>query len=348
MISGIRASWSTDVTETSGAAYRQLFAIHVLHHYWLDQGATTFDAIVDDRVRAQRLGRYDVRQFLELAPSRSTLSALAGLGGVYKKTALGLVAALPDDTPLDDDVSFEFFLTPKSAELATYTALSLRPRPVLELRDPATGGVLRYKEHTPVLSNLTGATRTWGAVKHLFLSSEYPTTAGSQVEELVTSGAQLRQLESDQPGATTRVLGAHAELPVYVHQGDTPIVNAPGVIGAPAQAAEISAETPRDVLAIIRLHPVRVDDDDFSLVGANGQPRPVAPAFEVHLMNRATTWQYLDKRSRAVISTQPASLPMTHFGNAGDKQKPSTEGITVQFDPNSPTRVARLVSDIFI
>jgi hypothetical protein len=335
------------MAERTSLRYRRLFEVRLLHHYWLDDGATTFESI-DDQLRSQRLLRYDTRQFLIIAPNAPTRALLGGLGGVWRTTGLGFVVALPHDAVVAVDSRFEFFLTGAAGDLATYTAMTLRPRPVVELVDPS-GRAIRYKDRTPVLSNLTGAVRMWGADKHLFLSSEYPSGAGEGVEELVASGSQLRPLTSDQPGAAFQQLGALAQLPVYLHQGDAPVIVAPpGVVGAPERGVELTAGAPDDVLAVIRLSPRRADDDDFSFIDANGLARAVFPVFEVHLKNRSTIWRYRKKSDGSVVSTEAQPRPLTYFGTAGTQRKPSTDGITVELDPNSPERVAQLVSEIFV
>lgn len=320
----------------------------MLHHYWLDDGATTFESIDDDQLRSQRLLRYDARQFLRTTPSASTRTLLGGLGGIWRTTGLGFVVALPHDAVVAADDRFEFVLTPAAGDLATYTAMTLRPRPVVALVDQS-GRSLRYKDRTPVLSNLTGTVRIRGTHKHLFLSSEYPSGAGDNVEDLVASGAQLRQLTSDQPGAAFQQLGQLAQLPVYLHQGDAPVIVAPaGVAGAPERGVELTGGVPDDVLAVIRLSPQRADDNDFSFIEANGRPREVFPVFEVHLKNRSTIWRYRKKSDGSVVSTEPTPRPMTYFGNAGTQRKPSTDAIAVERDPSSPERVAQLVSEIFV
>jgi hypothetical protein len=336
------------VVEHTRTVYQRLVEIRVLHHYWLDEGATTFDDIADAQARTRRLLRYDARQFVGISPSRATAALLAGLGGVFRATGLGCVVAVPQGVDVGTASSFEFFLTPVAGRLASYTAMSLRPQRVVEVPDPASG-TRRYKEGTPVLSNLTGAVRTLGGARHLHLSTEYPAGAGDRVEELVASGGRLRQLTSDQPGATEQELGAAADLPVYVHQGDAPpIVAPPGVVGAPARGVELTDDVPDDVLLVIRLSARRPDDDDFSLVDALGRPRAQGPVFEVHLKNRATTWRYRRAGDGSVLSTEAQPLPLTYFGNAGTKRKPTPGALEVERDANSPSRVVRVVSEIFV
>jgi hypothetical protein len=200
-----------------------------------------------------------------------------------------------------------------------------------------------------VLSNLSGAARTLGGTRHLFLSTDYPAGVGDRVEELVVSGGQLRQLTSDPPAPTVQQLGPTADVPVYVHQDDAPVLVAPvGATGVPARGIELTDDVPSDVLAMLRLSPVRADDEDFSFADATGRPRPQGPVLEVRLKNRATTWRYRRAGDGSVVSTEGQPLPLTYFGNAGAKRKPADGPIEVERDPDSPARVVRLVSEIFV
>lgn len=187
--------------------YRRLVEVRLLHHYWLDQGATGFDDL-PDADRTARLLRYDVRRIVEIIP---------GVEAGFRATPAGFVVVVPGDTVLDTGTVLEFAVVAVDPELLNYTALGLRRRPVL-------------------LSNLTGVTRTLGGRKHLFLSSEYP-AAGAAVEDFAVSGGQLRQLTGDQPGAGEQVLGPAADHPVYFHQGEAGVNPAPGLLAVVRLAA---------------------------------------------------------------------------------------------------------------
>jgi hypothetical protein len=91
--------------------YNPLFQLHLLHHYWLDEGATVFDLIQTEEQRVKRLSSYDMRTFLAVAPTAATVKTLAGLGGVSKETALGFIVAVPNDTVLPVDTTLEFAVT---------------------------------------------------------------------------------------------------------------------------------------------------------------------------------------------------------------------------------------------
>ncbi len=337
--------------------YTRLFEVRVLHHFWLDDGTTGFDAIADQAIKTQRLLTYDVRRVLALEPSRSTSAMIAGLRGVFRTTGLGFVVAVPDDTDVPLDAQFEFFGTVAAVEYSNYTSLTLRPQRTVGVRNPIvdagtnTHTVHYYKANVPVLSNLTGVSRGTGAAKRLYLSQEYPSgaNAGDGVEALVTSGSNLRQLTGDPPGAPFHVLGARSDLPIYVHQGDVPAITPPaGSTGAPTHGIELAPDTPPAVAAVIRIAARRPAGTDYSVVGSNGLPLTPTRVFEVHLRNRWTTWRYRSKGDGTVTSTEAAPLPLTHFGNAGTKQKPSTLSIAVERDTANPSKITRLVSDIYV
>jgi len=200
----------------------------------------------------------------------------------------------------------------------------------------------------PVLSNLTGAKRTLGAGQVLFLSRDYPAPAASDaVEAMVLSAGALLQLTSDNPGATTQQLAASAtDLPVFLHQGDVPAIVPPaGVVGAPARGVQLSDDVPDNVFALITLTAVRASDDDFSFVDGTGAPKTPATVYQVRLKNRSTWWTYLDKQTGAPGAPETQPLPLTFFGNAGTRQKPSQGIVKAQM---SGARITQLVSEIYI
>jgi hypothetical protein len=331
--------------------YVRLFEVRLLHHYWLDDGATVFDAIADQAVKTRRLLTYDVRRLLTVEPSVATSATVAGLRGVFRMTGLGFLVAVPDDAVVPLDVTLEFFVTRVAADYANYTSLSLRPQPIVDVTDPSDADVIhRYKANVPLLANATGASRGSGANKRLFLSQSYASgaNAGDGVEALVTSGSNLRQLTGDPPGAPFQVLGPTSDHPVYVHQGDVPPITPPaGTTGAPARGIELAPDTPPAVAAVIRLDPRPAGDAAFSFANANGTPRTPSRVFEVHVRNRWTTWRYRKRGDGSVTSTEANPLPLTHFGNAGTKRKPSTAAIEIERDSGNPPKITRLVSDIY-
>lgn len=336
------------MVESLRRRFVRLFDIRVLHHFWLDDGGTVFDGLPAD-VQTNRLLDYDARKVLSIAPNVATADVIAGLGGVFRTTGPGLTVAVPEDAIVPREQEFVFFVAPVDAQYANYTALTLRSQRIVDVADASDSGrVHRYKENVPVLSNLTGASRGSGAARRLFLSQEYP-AGGDGVEALVLQGPTLLQLIGDPPDGPLQALGPKSAHPVYAHQGDVPAITPPGAAtGVPAAGIEMGADTPPNVFAVIRLTPRRVDDAAFSFTTATGKARTPTRVFEVHLRNRWTTRRYVDKRDGSIISTDPAPLPLTHLGNAGTKQKPSLKAIGVEWSAIDSTKVAALVTDIYV
>ncbi|MGO4700566.1 hypothetical protein [Dyella sp. 2RAB6] len=339
------------MSEHATTAYRRLFEVRLLHHYWLDDGGQRFDTLPADLQAARLLG-YDVRPLLRVVPTPSTLKQLSGLRCLFMPTGQGFVVAAPSEATFDANATFSFAVSIAGGECLDYTALTFRAQAIQAAADPAdlspTRVVYRYKADVPVLSNLTGAKRNLGAGPVLFLSRDYPAPAASDaVEALVLSGGALLQLTSDNPGAATQQLGSSAaDLPVFLHQGDVPPIAPPaGVVGAPARGVQLGDDVPDDVFALITLTAVRASDDDFSFVDGTGAPKAPATVYEVRLKNRSTWWTYLDKRTGALDATEPQPLPLTFFGNAGTRQKPSRGIVKAQM---SGARVTQLVSEIYI
>jgi len=336
------------MAESLKSGYQRLFEIRLLHHYWLDEGATVFDVMPSQEKRDTRLLSYDMRSFLAVAPTAAAARVLKDLACVYRNTSLGCIVAVPESTVVPDDATFEFIVTVQDSIFYDYTALTLRPQKIRELYYQPGDTTYRYKENVPVLSNLTGASRGNGVNKVLFLSSEIPAPAAEdQVESLVISGNALLQLTGDQPGAGTQQLDAQAtNLPVFVHQGDVPVIVPPaGLVGAPARGVRLTGDIPDRVAVLIRLSALRSDDTDFSLIDSEGHAKATGPVFEIRFKNRSTTWQYFDKSTGASIFAESDPLPLTFYGNAGSRQKPS-EGLVKAVQSGS--KVTQLVSEIFI
>jgi len=336
------------MAESIDNPYRRLFQIRLLHHFWLDEGATVFDLIAPQAKREKRLLSYDARPILAVTPTAATARALAGFGCIFKSTAPGCLVAAPKGRVIAADAVFEFAVTVQDPAFYNYTALTLRPRKIHEIFYPPEKKIYRYKENVPVLTNLTGASRGNGPGKTLFLSTGVPALAADdQVESLFVSGAALMQLTGDQPGGGSRQLAPQAaDLPVFVHQGDLPAIAPPaGLVGAPARGVLLTEGMPDRVFAVIRITALRPDDEDFSIIDAGGHAKTIGPVFDIRFKSRSTIWQYFDKHSGALISAETDPLPLTHYGNAGSRQKPS-QGL-VQAE-KSGDRITGLVSEIFI
>ncbi len=324
--------------------YKRLFEIRIFHHYWLDDKATVFDLTTTQEQWDRRLLSYDMRRFLSVSPTASTSKSLKGLGCMYKNTAVGCVVAIPQDSVVPVETKFEFIVVVNDPAFYNYTALTLRPQKIYELYHKPEDKTYRFKEDVPVLSNLTGASRGMGSDKTLFLSSEFPSPAtDDKVESLVQSGKALMQLTGDQPDANQQNLyNDTVNVPVFVHQGDIPpIVPPAGLSGAPSRGIMLSNDIPDNVFALIRLSAVRTDDADFSFVDM----KTTNPVYQIRFKNRATYWKYFNKNTGVVLSTETAPLPLTYYGNAGTKQKPS-QGLVKSVKANN--KINQLVSEIFV
>jgi hypothetical protein len=323
--------------------YVKLCEIRLLHHYWLDDGSTVFDAISGDK-QERYLASYDVRTLLKIAPTSSTMKALKGLRYIYRETALGCIVVVPEDCVVPDDITFEFAVIVRDSAFFNYTALTLSPQKIYELFYQPEKKKYRYKENVPLLSNKTGTQQ--GST--LFLSKEIPdSAAGALAEALYRSGSALMQLTGDQPGAGTQQLNADAaNMPVYCHQDDVPEIVAPdGLSGAPERGILLTDDIPDSVFLLIRLEPMRVEGGDFSLVDINGHPKTVGPVFHVRFKNRSTFRRYLNMKTGAVDSTESTPLPLTNYGNAGIKKKPSEGLVKVE---KSGDKITQLISEIFV
>ena len=336
------------MTETIAYGYQRLFEVRLLHHYWLDEGATVFDSIPSQSTKDRRFLTYDLASILTVAPTAATAKLLTGLSGVYRNSSLGLLVALPQGAEVPSDTTLEFVVSVRDADFYNYTALTLRRQKISEFYYQPEDKIYRYKDNVPVWSNVTGASRGTGTNKSLFLSTEIPALAADdQVESLALSGGALVQLTGDQPGAGTQQLAAQAtDLPVFAHQGDVPAIVPPaGLVGTPARGIRLTQEITDQVFGLIRLSAVRGDDPDFSFVDGSGHAKAANPVYQIRFKNRSTIWQYFNKNTGALISTEPNPLPLTYFGNAGLKQKPS-EGLVKAL--KSGDKISQLISEIFI
>jgi len=326
---------------------RVLFRVFLMHHYWLDDGATVFDLMPNAPLRDYRLLTYDRRIFVDVAPTLSTAAVLAGLGATYKDMGLGFLVGVPDGTVIPPDVVLRFVATVRDAGFYNYTALTMRSQQIYEIPYPPENTIYRFKENVPVLSNVTGVSRQLATGKGLFLSQEFPAIASDdRVEALVLSGGGLFQLTGDQPGAGLQQLGGTAaNLPVFVNQADVPVIVPPaGMSGAPPRGIRLNSDIPDGVSALIELSAFR-GGGDFGFVDGGGQALATPPAFQVRFKNRSTLWKYFDKNTGGFQSAETAPLPLTHFGNAGTRTKPS-EGFVKALKTGN--QITQLVSEVFV
>jgi hypothetical protein len=83
--------------------YRQLFAVEILHHLFLDEGDKIYDGQDDlPPSRKQKLlARYDVHEWMGVEPDGPSQHAMTGAGLVLKKTPTGFLVAV--EVTADDD-----------------------------------------------------------------------------------------------------------------------------------------------------------------------------------------------------------------------------------------------------
>jgi hypothetical protein len=115
------------MSERTTSGYKRLFEVRLLHHYWLDEGATAFDLIADQAKKEARLLAYDARPFLAVRPTEATEQGLRAFGCLFKRTALGFVVAVPDTAVIPPDTVFAFIVSTSDRRFYDYTSLTLRP-----------------------------------------------------------------------------------------------------------------------------------------------------------------------------------------------------------------------------
>lgn len=325
----------------------RLFDVRVLHHYWLDDGATVFDAL-PTATQEERLLGYDVRTILDIAPTDATAATLRGLQGTWRQTSLGLVAVVPDGVEVPDASSFEFTVRVVDPDFHSYTAYGLRVPFSADVYQPGTGQVFRYRGDAALYSNLTGCARGAGAGKQLFLAREAPARlATDRVEFIVNDGGALVQLLSDPPAVTTAQLAPHvADLPAFTNHDDVPAITPPaGVVGSvPGRGLELPAGAPVDTFALLHIAAVHPTDPDFSCT-AGGVPKSVPPVFQLRFKNRRSLWRRFSKSSPSTLLSEAGPFPLTFNGNAGASQKPTSRAVKLDL---SGTAITNIVSEIYI
>ncbi len=329
--------------------YKRLFDVQLLHHYWLDEGSVLFDTLPGSR-KTKLLLNYDSRRFLEVNPTPCTSNILKGLKGVFKQTSTGFLVAVPRSVIIPDNEVLTFVITVKDASFFNYTALTLMNRKIVELVNSAEDKLYRYKENVPVFSNLTGAIRGVPPNKSLFLSGEIPASASmDKAEYLNIAAGALVQLISNQPGAATQQINAHAsKMPVFVHQNDAPLLVPPdGLTGVPDRGVLLSDQIPDNVFGVISITAINTVDTDFSCTIA-GIAKETAPVFQLRFKNRSAYWKYLNKNTGAPVSESSSPLPFTSTGNAGTKRKPGEAFVKVKYEDDDPLkRIEKIYTEIF-
>ena len=115
------------MAERATSLYTRLFEVRLLHHYWLDEGATVFDQISPAAKRDARLLGYDVRPLFDVRPTAATEKGLSAYRCVYRTTALGFIVGAPASAIIPADTVFTFIVSVGSGQVFDYTSLTLRP-----------------------------------------------------------------------------------------------------------------------------------------------------------------------------------------------------------------------------
>ncbi len=339
--------------------YNRLFEVHLLHHYWLDDGNICFDLIGEEGKKEKYLRMYDVHSFLDIAPTASTAKMLNSSSCLCRSTTLGFMVTVKDGTVIPADAVFDFVVTVQNPAFFIYTALTLRSQTIHELYHQAENKTYRYKENVPVFSNLTGVARGNNPDKDLFLSRKIPqikpdaTLSSFNVEEflLIEGDDALYQLTMDKPDVSSgkQQLGRDSDkaldFPIFFNQTDLPeLIYPEGLAGLPMRGIRLTDDIPDNVFALIRLSAVRADEGAFSFIDGSGQAKSTSPVYQIRFKSRSAFWKYIEKNNATTLSSK--TLPLTFFGNASiTKQKPS-EGVVkaVMHDK----QVTQLFSEIFV
>ena len=90
----IKIQPKTDMAERITTGYKRLFEVRILHHYWLDEGQTIFDNLLESE-RNKILLDYKGDRLISVSPTPKSQKLLDGIGAVARQTSLGLVVAVP-------------------------------------------------------------------------------------------------------------------------------------------------------------------------------------------------------------------------------------------------------------
>ncbi len=337
------------MAERTENTYRKLFEVRIFHHYWLDDGATLFDRLSDEK-KERNLLAYDVERFLSIKPTAATEKTLKAYRAIWRKTRTGFIVAAPDDAVLPLDTMLKWGLAVIDPEFFNYTALTLPPQAIRECYSADRSTRYRFKENVPVFSNLTGASRGGSESKWLFLSREIePLDAGDKIEAIFEESGALCQLTADQTGgdpATQTLDSDVSSMPVFANQNDVPEITPPeGVTDAPSRGILLDDDLPGDLFALISLAATRGNNDEFSFIDINGKSLAKYPVYEVRFKNRHTWWKWIGRDGTESLSTEPQ--PVTYYGNASGSTgpKPSVEMVRTEL---TGTAISKIVSEIFI
>lgn len=282
-----------DTPEHGRSGYQRLFEVRLLHHHWLDDGATIFDHIADPAKRELRLLNYDKRPLFAVRPTLTTKNVLAVHRCLFLDTAMGFIVVAPATAQVPADTVLEFIVTLGDHRVYGYTEPVLRPQKTYEFYNEADRSTYRYKENVPVLSNLTGAARSTETGKALFLSREHPVPAtyGRPDPTRPPHGAAAAfRCEDAATGTHFTMQAGSGDGPVFLHEGDVPLIVPPvGLFAVPSRGVRLSSDIGDDVFLYLSLTAVRESDDAFSFVDANGNPKGMFPIYQVRFKSQSAS-----------------------------------------------------------
>ncbi len=260
----------------------------MLHHHWLDEGATIFDRIADRTKRELRLLNYDKRPLFAVRPTLTTKNVLAAHRCLFLDTAMGFIVVAPTTTQVSPDTVLEFIVTLGDQRVCGHTEPPLRPQKTYEFYNEVDKSTYRYKENVPVLSNLTGAARRTETGQALFLSREPPAPATYNRPKPARQHSDALVYRCEDAGAVTHVTKQLGDWPVFLHEGDVPDIVPPvGLFAVPYKGVRLSADVADDVFLYLSLTAVCESDDAFSFVDANGNPKEMFPIYQVRFKSRS-------------------------------------------------------------
>lgn len=290
MILADKVTQSDVIPANSKSGYQRLFEVRLLHHRWLDEGATVFDRISDEAKRDVRLLNYDKRSLLAVRPTVTTRNVLAAHKCLFLETALGFIVVAPSSARVSVDTTMDFIVTLADQRVGGYTEPTLELQCIREFYNELDNSTYRYKENVPVLSNLTGVARGTGAGKSLFLSRERAAGARENPVVSVTRAvASQAELRCEDVGVAPPYCVHEDDGPVFLHQGDVPPITPPaGLAGVPERGVRLSSDVPDDVFVYVSLTAARATDEAFSFVDSNGSPKADFPVYQVRFRNRSS------------------------------------------------------------
>ncbi len=229
--------------------YKRLFEVHIVQHYFLDDGMDDFQApfILNDspevrnaklQKREKNWGLYDIRKVLRVTPTPKTEIQIGKLGGIFRLTATGFLIAVPATASVPSSARFDFAMTVTDSNFYQYTGLPFfknspdkiaRNQKIVEVRHDQKA--YRFKTNVFVFSNNHGGQSTirnpMGSVpfRRFFLTreiSEYLGTETYLAESVVRHNDALFRAMRDKPGAPPSTQWQKLNISAVITDPDDP------------------------------------------------------------------------------------------------------------------------------